>query len=145
MLQIYIILGPFAPSRRETSEIAAVVQDSFSAAVVPIELLYFCRIVLTESACLEISCSSYADFTCRIDVSRVFPGKLYSFQAVGPLFYEEWRLSIYRIETWDSDQNVLHPFFSTIFLPRDKSKWSAEKSLGRYYVAGEKNPGSSPA
>lgn len=32
-------------------------------------------------------------------------------------------------------------FFSALFLLREKSKWSAEKTLGLYYVAGEKNPG----
>ncbi|CAH8245226.1 hypothetical protein WJ0W_002457 [Paenibacillus melissococcoides] len=48
MLHIYIILGPFAPSRRETGEIAAVLQDSLSAEVVPIELLYLSRILLPE-------------------------------------------------------------------------------------------------
>ncbi|WP_210429453.1 hypothetical protein, partial [Paenibacillus dendritiformis] len=62
-----IILGPFVQSRRETSEIAAIVQDSFSAEVVPIELLYFCRIVLTESACLEKS-YSFSDCAYRTDL-----------------------------------------------------------------------------
>ncbi|WP_210429481.1 hypothetical protein, partial [Paenibacillus dendritiformis] len=53
--------------------------------VVHIELLYFCRISLTESACLEKSWSlrispaesaclekswSFADFACRMGVSR---------------------------------------------------------------------------
>ncbi|WP_220084747.1 hypothetical protein, partial [Paenibacillus dendritiformis] len=57
MLHIYIILGPFAPSRSETGEIPAVLQDSLSGEVVPIELLYLRRISLTEYACLEKSCS----------------------------------------------------------------------------------------
>ncbi|MCY9643937.1 hypothetical protein, partial [Paenibacillus thiaminolyticus] len=39
LLQIYIILGPFAPSGRETGEIPAVLQDSLSGKVVHIELL----------------------------------------------------------------------------------------------------------
>ena len=58
MLHIYSILVPFAPNRRETSEIAAVLQDSLSGKVVPIELLYLRRISLAESTCLEKSCSS---------------------------------------------------------------------------------------
>ncbi|MDG0873941.1 hypothetical protein L3476_25695 [Paenibacillus thiaminolyticus] len=48
LLQIYIILGPFASSGRETGEIPAVLQDSLSGKVVHIELLYFRRISLTE-------------------------------------------------------------------------------------------------
>ncbi|CAH8767479.1 hypothetical protein [Paenibacillus dendritiformis] len=44
MLQIYIILGPFASSRSETGKIPAVVQDSLSGKVVHIELLYLRRI-----------------------------------------------------------------------------------------------------
>lgn len=85
LLHIYIILGPFAPSRSETGEIAAVLQDSLSGEFVPIELLYLSRILLTEYACLEKSCS-LADFAYRIDVSREFLGKLCSFQAVGTPF-----------------------------------------------------------
>ncbi|CAH8244492.1 hypothetical protein WJ0W_001727 [Paenibacillus melissococcoides] len=109
LLHIYIILGPFAPSRSETGEIAAVLQDSLSTEVVHIELLYLSRLLLTESACLKKSCG---------------------FQAVGtPFFTKGWRLSIYRIKTWHSDQSVLNPFF----LLRDESKWSAEKSLGLSY------------
>ncbi|NKI24601.1 hypothetical protein HFN20_25965, partial [Paenibacillus dendritiformis] len=45
-----------------------------SGLVVPIELLYFCRISLTESACLEKSWS-LRDFACRIGV----PGKIEEF------------------------------------------------------------------
>ncbi|WP_293655048.1 hypothetical protein, partial [uncultured Paenibacillus sp.] len=52
-----IILGPFASNRSETGEIPVILQDSLSGIVVPIELLYFCRISLTESACLEKSWS----------------------------------------------------------------------------------------
>ncbi|WCR24805.1 hypothetical protein L3476_15560 [Paenibacillus thiaminolyticus] len=48
LLQIYIILGPFASSRSETGEIPAVLQDSLSSKVVHIELLYLLRISLTE-------------------------------------------------------------------------------------------------
>ncbi|PZM63402.1 hypothetical protein [Paenibacillus dendritiformis] len=48
MLHNYIILGDVAQNRRETGEIAAVVQDSLSVEGVPIELLYFRRISLTE-------------------------------------------------------------------------------------------------
>ncbi|WCF07239.1 hypothetical protein NDS46_23345 [Paenibacillus thiaminolyticus] len=48
LLQIYIILGPFAPSRSETGEIPAVLQDSLSSEIVHIELLYFRRISPTE-------------------------------------------------------------------------------------------------
>ncbi|MCY9620199.1 hypothetical protein M5X13_17115, partial [Paenibacillus thiaminolyticus] len=48
LLQIYIILGPFASSRSETGEIPAVLQDSLSGKVVHIELLYWRRISLTE-------------------------------------------------------------------------------------------------
>ncbi|MDG0874267.1 hypothetical protein L5D93_18235 [Paenibacillus thiaminolyticus] len=44
LLQIYIILGPFAPRRCETGEIPAGLQDSLSGQVVHIELLYFRRI-----------------------------------------------------------------------------------------------------
>ena len=47
MLHIYIILGPFCQSRRETGEIAAVVQDSLSGKVVPLELLYLRRILIS--------------------------------------------------------------------------------------------------
>ncbi|WCF10116.1 hypothetical protein NDS46_09815 [Paenibacillus thiaminolyticus] len=39
LLHSYIILGPFERSRRETGEIAAVLQASLSGEVVPIELL----------------------------------------------------------------------------------------------------------
>jgi len=46
MLQIYIILGLFASSRCETGEIPVILQDSLSGKVVPIELLYLCRIRL---------------------------------------------------------------------------------------------------
>ncbi|MCY9652415.1 hypothetical protein, partial [Paenibacillus thiaminolyticus] len=45
LLHSYIILGPFELSRRETGEIAAVLQDSLSGEVVPTELLYWCRIL----------------------------------------------------------------------------------------------------
>ncbi|WP_293657206.1 hypothetical protein, partial [uncultured Paenibacillus sp.] len=69
LLQICIILGPFASSRSETGEIPVILQDSVSGKVVHIELLYFCRISLTESACLEKSWS-FADFACRMGVSR---------------------------------------------------------------------------
>ncbi|WCF10497.1 hypothetical protein NDS46_11905 [Paenibacillus thiaminolyticus] len=48
LLHSYIILGPFAPSRSETGEIPAVLQDSFSGEVAHIELLYLRRILLTE-------------------------------------------------------------------------------------------------
>jgi len=48
LLQIYIILGPFASSRSETGKIPVILQDSLSGIVVPIELLYLCRISLTE-------------------------------------------------------------------------------------------------
>ncbi|MDG0872073.1 hypothetical protein L5D93_06010 [Paenibacillus thiaminolyticus] len=48
LLQIYIILGPFASSRSETGEIPAVLQDSSFGEVAHIELLYFHRISLTE-------------------------------------------------------------------------------------------------
>ncbi|WP_407055544.1 hypothetical protein [Paenibacillus dendritiformis] len=48
LLQIYIILGPFASSRSETGEIPAVLQDSLSGKVVHIELLYLRRISLTD-------------------------------------------------------------------------------------------------
>ncbi|WP_293657333.1 hypothetical protein, partial [uncultured Paenibacillus sp.] len=68
LLQIYIILGPFASSRSETGEIPVILQDSLSGIVVHIELLYLCRISLTESACLEKSWS-LADFACRMGVS----------------------------------------------------------------------------
>lgn len=40
MLRIYIILGPFAPNRRESGEIPVILQDSLSGRVVHIELLY---------------------------------------------------------------------------------------------------------
>ncbi len=69
LLQICIILGPFASNRSETGEIPVILQDSLSGIVVHIELLYFCRISLTESACLEKSWS-FADFACRMGVSR---------------------------------------------------------------------------
>ncbi|MCY9612972.1 hypothetical protein M5W90_09125, partial [Paenibacillus thiaminolyticus] len=75
LLHSYIILGPFELSRRETGEIAAVLQDSRSGEVVPIELLYLCRILPTESTCLEKPCS-FEDFAYRIDIS------LCSFQAL---------------------------------------------------------------
>ncbi|WCF06770.1 hypothetical protein NDS46_20805 [Paenibacillus thiaminolyticus] len=68
LLHSYIISGPFELSRRETGEIAAVLQDSLSGKVVHIELLYWRRISLTESACLEKACS-FVDFTYRIGVS----------------------------------------------------------------------------
>ncbi|MDG0875768.1 hypothetical protein L5D93_26450 [Paenibacillus thiaminolyticus] len=48
LLQIYIILGPFASSQSETGEIPAVLQDSLSGKAVHIELLYLRRISLTE-------------------------------------------------------------------------------------------------
>jgi len=48
LLQIYIILGPFASSRSETGKIPVILQDSLSGIVVPIELLYLCRISLIE-------------------------------------------------------------------------------------------------
>ena len=48
LLHIYIILGPFAPSRSETGEIPAGLQDSLSGEVVHIELLYLRRISPTE-------------------------------------------------------------------------------------------------
>ena len=48
LLQIYIILGPFASSRSETGEIPVILQDSLSGKVVHIKLLYLCRISLTE-------------------------------------------------------------------------------------------------
>jgi hypothetical protein len=48
LLQICIILGPFASSRSETVEIPAVLQDSLFGKVVHIELLYLRRISLTE-------------------------------------------------------------------------------------------------
>ncbi|BFH71279.1 hypothetical protein J27TS7_33700 [Paenibacillus dendritiformis] len=67
MLQIYIILGRCAPSRSQTGEIAAVLQDSLLAEAVPIELLYLRRILLTESTCLK---------------------KSWNLQSAGPLFYE---------------------------------------------------------
>ncbi|CAH8768776.1 hypothetical protein [Paenibacillus dendritiformis] len=47
LLQIYIILSPFASSRSETGEIPVILQDSLSGKVVHIELLYLCRISLT--------------------------------------------------------------------------------------------------
>ncbi|MCY9644384.1 hypothetical protein, partial [Paenibacillus thiaminolyticus] len=75
LLHSYIILGPFELSRRETGEIAAVSQDSLSGEVVPTELLYWCRILPTESTCLEKPCS-FEDFAYRIDIS------LCSFQAL---------------------------------------------------------------
>ncbi|WP_146259636.1 hypothetical protein [Paenibacillus dendritiformis] len=68
LLQIYIILGPFERSGRETGEIAAVLQDSPSGEVVPTELLYFCRILPAESTCLEKPCR-LEDFAYRIDIS----------------------------------------------------------------------------
>ncbi|WP_407055402.1 hypothetical protein [Paenibacillus dendritiformis] len=48
LLQICIILGPFASSRSETVEIPAVLQDSLFGKVVHIELQYLRRISLTE-------------------------------------------------------------------------------------------------
>ncbi|WP_213468354.1 hypothetical protein [Paenibacillus dendritiformis] len=75
LLQIYIILGPFASNRSETGEIPVILQDSLSGIVVHIELLYFCRISLTESASLEKSWSlriSPAGWACL--------GKWFSFQ-----------------------------------------------------------------
>ncbi|BFH71648.1 hypothetical protein [Paenibacillus dendritiformis] len=48
LLQNYIILGPFASSRSETGEIPAVLQDSLSGKVVPIEMLHLRSISLTE-------------------------------------------------------------------------------------------------
>jgi len=48
LLQIYIILGPFASSRSETGKIPVILQDSLSGLVVHSELLYLCRISLTE-------------------------------------------------------------------------------------------------
>ncbi|WII37595.1 hypothetical protein [Paenibacillus thiaminolyticus] len=39
LLQIFIILSPFASTRSETGEIPAVLQDSLSGQVVHIELL----------------------------------------------------------------------------------------------------------
>ncbi|CAH8768490.1 hypothetical protein [Paenibacillus dendritiformis] len=48
LLQIYIILGPFASSQSETGEIPVILQHSHSGKVVHIELLYLCRISLTE-------------------------------------------------------------------------------------------------
>ncbi|BFH16189.1 hypothetical protein J6TS7_11120 [Paenibacillus dendritiformis] len=48
LLHIYIILGPFAPSRSETGEIPAGLQDSLSGEVVHIELLYLRSISPTE-------------------------------------------------------------------------------------------------
>ncbi|MGG4394939.1 hypothetical protein ABEX25_11635 [Paenibacillus thiaminolyticus] len=52
LLHIYIILGPFAPSRDETGEIPAVLQDSLSGGVVYIELLYLRRIFSVLAICL---------------------------------------------------------------------------------------------
>ena len=52
LLQIYIILCPFASRRNETGEIPAVLQDSLSGEVVPNELLYLAQ-----------------DFACRLGVS----------------------------------------------------------------------------
>lgn len=99
------------------------------------------QISLTESACLEISCSSYADFTCRLVVSRAFPGKLYSFQAVGPPFLRRVEIVHLPNRNLALRSERVTSFFSTLFLLGEKSKWSAEKTLGLYYVAGEKNPG----
>jgi len=48
LLQICIILGPFASNRSETGEIPAILQDSLSGKVVHFELLYLRRISLTE-------------------------------------------------------------------------------------------------
>ncbi|WCF09678.1 hypothetical protein NDS46_07345 [Paenibacillus thiaminolyticus] len=48
LMQIYIILGPFASSRSGTGEIPAVLQDTLSGKVVHIELLYLRRISLLE-------------------------------------------------------------------------------------------------
>ncbi|WP_217277195.1 hypothetical protein, partial [Paenibacillus dendritiformis] len=63
-LHSYIILGPFELSRRETCEIAAVLQDSLSGEVVPTVLLYLCRILPAESTCFEKP-SRYEDFAGR--------------------------------------------------------------------------------
>ncbi|WII37708.1 hypothetical protein [Paenibacillus thiaminolyticus] len=52
-LQIYIILVHFAPSRGESWEIPAVLQDCPFSEAVPIELLHSRRISLTEEAYLE--------------------------------------------------------------------------------------------
>ncbi|WP_213471019.1 hypothetical protein [Paenibacillus dendritiformis] len=82
LLQIYIILGPFASNRSETGEIPVILQDSLSGIVVHIELLYFCRISLTESACLEKSWSlriSTAGWACL--------GKWCSFQDGGNIHF----------------------------------------------------------
>ncbi|WP_293657210.1 hypothetical protein, partial [uncultured Paenibacillus sp.] len=82
LLQIYIILGPFASNRSETGEIPVILQDSLSGIVVHIELLYFCRISLTESACLEKSWSlriSPAGWACL--------GKWCSFQDGGNIHF----------------------------------------------------------
>ncbi|MCY9610005.1 hypothetical protein M5W83_22875, partial [Paenibacillus thiaminolyticus] len=46
-LQIYIILVHFAPSRSESGEIPAVLQDCPFGEAVPIELLHLRRISLT--------------------------------------------------------------------------------------------------
>ncbi|MGG3839134.1 hypothetical protein ABEV00_19225 [Paenibacillus thiaminolyticus] len=85
LLQIYIILGPFASSRNETGEIPAVVQDSPSGKVVHIELLYLRRIFAYRIEVSEKSCS-FADFAYRIYVSREivqFSGRWKT-----PVFYE---------------------------------------------------------
>ncbi|CAH8249169.1 hypothetical protein WJ0W_006355 [Paenibacillus melissococcoides] len=48
LLHSYIILGSFAPSGSKTGEIAVVLQDSLFGEVIYIQLLYLCRILLTE-------------------------------------------------------------------------------------------------
>ncbi|MCY9641359.1 hypothetical protein, partial [Paenibacillus thiaminolyticus] len=62
-------------SRRETGEIAAVLQGSLSGEVVPIELLSLRKILPTESTCLEKPCK-FEDFPYGKDIS------LCSFQAL---------------------------------------------------------------
>ncbi|MDU5141225.1 MAG: hypothetical protein E6230_03445 [Paenibacillus dendritiformis] len=53
LLQIYIILGPFASSQGETDENPVILQDSLSGKAAHIEMLYLRRISLTESAYME--------------------------------------------------------------------------------------------
>ncbi len=48
LLHSYIILGLLAPSRSETGEIPAVLQDSLSGELIHIELLYLRRISPTR-------------------------------------------------------------------------------------------------
>ncbi|WP_220084723.1 hypothetical protein, partial [Paenibacillus dendritiformis] len=69
LLHIYIIYGPFASSRSETGEIPAVVQDSLSGEVVPIELLYLRRILLAEQA-LSNKCALRNHAVMRISLSN---------------------------------------------------------------------------